>query len=75
MKTSLNDRSGHNRRGKMKENHVYKVCRGIRNFGTKNAKIAGKITGTDPIIWIDIEQSHLRMQHEETLLKSLEEWE
>lgn len=34
-------------------NMLYKVCRGLRNFGTERAKLVADITGTSPMIWME----------------------
>jgi hypothetical protein len=50
------------------ENHIYKVCRGINNFGPESAELAAEITGTNPIIWQRKKYSHLRLRFEDALM-------
>jgi hypothetical protein len=37
---------------KITYNHLYKVCRGLRNLGTERAEFVAEVTGTDPMIWM-----------------------
>ena len=46
---------------------LYKVCRGLRNFGTARAKEVGRVTKTDPIMWMDQDKASQRKQYERAI--------
>jgi hypothetical protein len=54
-----------------KWNMLYKVCNGLRNFGTKKAKIIAGLTNTNPMIWMDSDYAGYRKQYQEKIEEAL----
>jgi hypothetical protein len=52
-------------------NMLYKVGKGLRNFGTKRAQIVANASGTDPMIWMDLAHKDKRPRFIEMIAESL----
>jgi hypothetical protein len=52
---------------KISKSMLYKVCRGLRNLGTANAKEVGKVTKTDPLLWMDSDKWSQRAKYEKAI--------
>lgn len=52
-------------------NMLYKVCRGLRNFGTKRAQLVADITGTAPMLWMDPKDAGKRERFRDIIVTEL----
>jgi hypothetical protein len=52
---------------KISKSLLYKVCRGLRNLGTENAKAVARVTKTDPMLWMDSDRVSKRKQYEKAI--------